>query len=253
MLAVSSLGLSACVVNDDSDGEFRASWDIIINGAEGDCVDVGADKFVIDATNVDTGEVFTDRFDCELFSGATFAVPPGDYDIEISLIDDHGIKLNEVDFILQKTLFDGESLNLGNFDFTFTFRQVRFFAQMGIGTNGNCVTIGAGGAGVDQEEIRLSDNPPTQCLSGFSITTSQGDGTTCSRMSCKDEDAQIVVNGLRDGSYTMQVLGYIGGSTCYISNAQAFTVNGQDIVFTAAIIATFDSNSCNTTKPQAPK
>jgi hypothetical protein len=131
-------------------------------------------------------------------------------------------------------------------------------------TGGNCYpTNPNNGAGVALQEIRITSG--SQCMA-YSITgitdmnNAQTTAQTCQRFLCQLQTTVHTVNGLADGNYLIQVLGYKGATSaqnaplCYISDAMPFAVSGGNTVNIGQIFAPFDDsmdpqNLCNATKP----
>jgi hypothetical protein len=146
-------------------GRFAASWVITINGADATCEDVGATIFQI--TSRLGGQEYVDTFECGRMAALTEDLPPGSLVVGIALLDEDGATLNAAPFVQEVTLGAGETKNLGEFEFAFNYRKAFFRAHMGTAATlgGNCQSTDPdGGAGVVQQEIRVTRPGSAQCV-----------------------------------------------------------------------------------------
>ncbi len=253
LLGACALSSGGCFTGDDPEGRFSLTWSITIDGFPGQCDEVGGATVEVIATHLDSGDEFVDLFDCEDFGATTSQVPAGPYEVEISLLDGAGVQLNAVPIILDPDVFDDETVSLGNFEFAFSFPQLSFRVQMGGAQQSNCTE---NGAGVSNEEIRVSDAAATQCLP-FDLLVESTTQATCSRLVCYENNVTHTVAGLQAGNYLLQVLGYKGATgpdpyICYVSDTIPFTVGSSDVnlgLVVAPFSDQFDPVRCNATKP----
>jgi len=221
-------------------GRFAASWVITINGADATCEDVGATIFQI--TSRLGGQEYVDTFECGRMAALTEDLPPGSLVVGIALLDEDGATLNAAPFVQEVTLGAGETKNLGEFEFAFNYRKAFFRAHMGTAATlgGNCQSTDPdGGAGVVQQEIRVTRPGSAQCVAydvgGLLDESGEAKTTpTCSPYGCQNESLQQHLANLQSGDYVIQVLGYKAGSNgsknvCYVSSGIPFTMGTSDI------------------------
>ena len=109
----------------DSGGFFGLTW--TIDGAEptASCTELGADRLAVDATLVDTSELFTDEFPCEDGQGITDVEPAGwpigEYVLDVSLVDATGTAISDASPISGVSIDFGDHLSsIGTVDFVTT-------------------------------------------------------------------------------------------------------------------------------------
>jgi len=245
-------------------GRFRLTWSVTIDGLAAACADVGGTTVEIISTDQDTGEGFSDLFDCSRLSGVTRGLPAGDYSIVVRLEDNAGHTLSQIGPI-NGSAFSGDTTDVGHFEFQFVYPKARLFVHMGSAqvTGGNCQPTNPGnGAGVALEEIDIRSG--NQCMdaaiTGITNESNQPDtGATCEQLLCQPVTARHVISGLPTGTYTIQGYGFKGATSgtpavCYISQPMNFTISSADVDL-GTIFAPFDDSLdtqgvCNATKPE---
>ena len=221
-------------------GRFAASWLITINGGDASCEDVGAESFQI--TTQRGGQQYIDTFLCADAAAVTDDLPAGTLVVGIALLDEAGAPLNAAAFSQEVLLAPGETKNLGEFEFAFTYRKAFFRVHMGTAAvlGGNCQSPNPdGGAGVVQQMVTVTRPGSAQCVAydvGGLIDASGEQKTTpaCSPYGCQDESLQQHLAQLQAGEYVIQVLGYKAGANntknvCYVSSGIPFTMGTSDI------------------------
>jgi len=79
------LGTAGCIIDGDDDGAFIADWQVLFLGNElTTCKAAGTPTVTMEVARRG-GERFTESFDCALERGRSRVVPPGTYDVTMTL------------------------------------------------------------------------------------------------------------------------------------------------------------------------
>lgn len=90
LAAVASLGASGCIIGDVDNSAFIVDWELFYVGNGGrpgeavSCEDAGTPNVDLEMRNRD-GTVYKDSFRCQDRGGKSRVLPPGSYDVRISL------------------------------------------------------------------------------------------------------------------------------------------------------------------------
>ena len=233
--SVSFLVLAAC--GDDSGlpdarqpdapppgGTVSLTWAIGHEGAALTCAQVGAT--VVSVTMLPEEGVFgiTDAFPCGDGAGTTRSVPPGRYDVDVSLggVAIDAFRVDDVDVPA------GGDAPIGAV--AFEVEPVGGFTlRVSAGGQGNCTTADMGGAGITAMAFVLEDATGTCVEATFDIaagatqpaSTYTTSCTTPAPHACIAQDQPITVAPtLPSGAYELAITGTIADAPCWTGLAQ---------------------------------
>lgn len=93
LVCAAALGAAACV-----ETGLDVAWTLSFDGDVPTCEQAGAADVRVVSTNLAEQEILTDRFACAAGTGVTQALPPGDYDVAIELLDAASLPIVTVPF-----------------------------------------------------------------------------------------------------------------------------------------------------------
>jgi hypothetical protein len=87
LVAVASQAAGCIFVSDDEDeGQFQITWDVVQGGQQVNCADVGADTVSFLFTD-SLGDGSDELFDCQDFAGTSTPLPYDDYTLSGSILN----------------------------------------------------------------------------------------------------------------------------------------------------------------------
>jgi hypothetical protein len=238
------------------EGRFAASWVVTVNGQDATCEDVGATIVeIVSEGPQGAAQQYIDRYDCTAMGATTDPLPTGTYVVSVRLLDEAGTTLNRVPVGGTLPLAVGQTVNIGDFEFQFTYRKAVFAVHMGgedvLG--GNCAsTHPDGGAGVVLQEVTITQPGVSQCLlldvtGRFGGSNEENSTPSCTAYPCQAESVVHAVQKLQNGDYFIQIRGYRGTAAqpklCYESSNIPFKIEGQDVDL--GVLSVPPTGTCN--------
>lgn len=235
LAGVALLGLAAC--GDDTGppdaraidappegGTVSLSWSISDEGAPLTCTQIGSS--IVSLAIVPDEQPFgmTDVLPCGPGMGTSRVVPPGLYDVTVTLggVDVDGVRFDDVEVVSGGDTPIGDAAFEVNAEGGFTFR-------ISAGGQGNCTTPAQGGAGITAMQLELAtlagDCVPVtfDIAAGASLpaSTYTTDCTTPAPHACIAQDQQITVAPtVPSGTYRMAITGFVEAAACWARLAQ---------------------------------
>lgn len=215
-LTLAAAAASGCVMGGDDDGAFVVTWELQYVGPERErisCDFAGTTTVLLETRSVRTGQVFQDRFDCRSNGGRSQTLPPGTYEVTLSVLSREGRALSALSGRFD--LFRRDLTDLGHIEF-----KVQSFRVVWSLVRGNMpVTCEQAGATQVKLVTQLADEAPQAYT-----------------FPCPDRTGQTV--GVPTGPYTAQVqlLG-AGGQILSQTRPMALPVGGDR---RADVVVTFD-------------
>lgn len=229
------LGLAAC--GDDTGppdareidgppegGTVSLTWSIDDEGAPLTCQQVGASIISLAIVPNDQPFGMTDVLTCAPGMGTSRVVPPGLYDVTVSLggVEVDPVRFDDIEVVSGGDTPLGDAAFEVNAEGGFTFR-------IAAGGQGNCTTPAQGGAGITAIQLELAtlagecvpvtfDIAAGATLPASTYTT---DCATPAPHACIAQDQQITVAPtIPSGTYRMAITGFIDAAACWARLAQ---------------------------------
>ncbi|HVV84579.1 MAG TPA: hypothetical protein VHE35_16035 [Kofleriaceae bacterium] len=202
-------------------GQLSLSWSVAHMATPLTCAAVGASTVSLEI--VPDGDAFgvVDTFDCASAMGTTRMLAPGLYQLRISLAGTGGT-LDGPDDIRDITVPPGGTATVPPVTFDVDPTGGMKFRITTPVAGGNCADAASGGAGITAMRIELRDATNTCVPALFTVAAGASDpggsyASDCSgsTTTCIAADQDVSISGLRSGSYSMVMIGSVGGAACW--------------------------------------
>ena len=202
-------------------GQLMLSWTVGHAGSSLTCADVGASTVAVDI--VHDGDAFgvVDTFSCGSAMGLSRMLAPGLYHLRFNLSGTGGT-LDGPENVRNLTVPPGAIANAPPVAFDVDPTGGLTFRITTPPAGGNCAPTGSGGAGITAQRIELRNSTGACVPALFEIgagamnpAATYASDCSGSTTACIAADQDVTVTGLRSGSYSMVMIGSVGGAACW--------------------------------------